>query len=64
MAAGEVHLRAGHFASAARLFLATNSVKFWRLTTSLASASSSPSSEAGETLSVEEINRQALKLAG
>lgn len=71
-AAGEVHLRAGHFVSAACLFLTTNSVRLWRLTADRAIAANSENTPTGqkdnnadkETLSLETIRNQALKLAG
>ncbi|KAM7540590.1 hypothetical protein Aperf_G00000038410 [Anoplocephala perfoliata] len=71
-AAGEVHLRAGHFDSAARLFLATNLVRLWRLTADRAIAAGSENTleerkendASKETLSLETIRSQAQKLIG
>ncbi|VDD76039.1 unnamed protein product [Mesocestoides corti] len=60
-AAGEVHLRAGHYASAASLFLSTNSCLLWRLTVD--TARSTPAFGECEQLPEEEVRRQATRLA-
>lgn len=68
VAAGEVHLRANHYASAARLFAAANAVAQWRLATStyFTSAIRMEVNKEGQDdeLSTDEIKKQALKLAG
>ncbi|KAL5964958.1 putative elongator complex protein 1, partial [Taenia solium] len=63
MAAGEVHLRANHFASAAHLFLSTNSTHRWRVAVACAAVVSAADREEKEALSAEEIRCQALRLA-
>lgn len=62
-AAGEVHLRANHFASAALLFLSTNSVRRWRVAVACAVAASTADGEEKEALSAEEVRCHALRLA-
>nr|CDS16393.1 elongator complex protein 1 [Echinococcus granulosus] len=63
VAAGEVHLRANHFASAALIFLSTNSTRRWRVAVACAAASSTADAEAEEVLSAEEVHCQASRLA-
>ncbi|VDM17167.1 unnamed protein product [Hydatigera taeniaeformis] len=61
--AGEVHLRAKHFASAAHLFLSTNSSYRWRVAVACAASASTTGEEEGEALSVEDVRSQASRLA-
>ncbi|VDK32880.1 unnamed protein product [Taenia asiatica] len=63
VAAGEGHLRANQFASAAHLFLSTNSTHRWRATVACAAVASTADGEEKEALSAEEIRCQALRLA-
>ncbi|KAL5112737.1 putative elongator complex protein 1 [Taenia crassiceps] len=63
VAAGEVHLRANHFASAALLFLSTNSTHRWRVAVACATAAPTADGEEKETLSAEEVRCQAQRLA-
>ncbi|VDN96535.1 unnamed protein product [Rodentolepis nana] len=62
VAAGEVHLRAGHYASAAQLFVTTRSVQLWRLTVDRG-IGETKQAENAEFLSLEVISTQARKLA-